>query len=87
MDCSRAIRSSKTTRHAKPPRLISVTPGFSVRIARRGAPRQRVHAMGRPKAHDGRVEYWKGNQRLAVATVNRDRASLQAEAEMEAGVR
>jgi 3-phenylpropionate/trans-cinnamate dioxygenase ferredoxin reductase subunit len=43
--------------------------------------------MGRPKAHDGRVEYWKGNQRLAVATVNRDRASLQAEAEMEAGVR
>jgi NADPH-dependent 2,4-dienoyl-CoA reductase/sulfur reductase-like enzyme/nitrite reductase/ring-hydroxylating ferredoxin subunit len=38
---------------------------------------------GDPKAHDCCVEYWRGEQRLAVATVNRDRASLQAEVEME----
>jgi NADPH-dependent 2,4-dienoyl-CoA reductase/sulfur reductase-like enzyme/nitrite reductase/ring-hydroxylating ferredoxin subunit len=39
---------------------------------------------GDAQAHDCRVEYWQENRRLAVATVNRDRASLQAEAEMEA---
>ena len=32
------------------------------------------------------VEYWQGKRRLAVATVNRDRAGLQAEAEMEAAL-
>ena len=46
----------------------------------------RIVVDGDAKARDCRVEYWKGNQRLAVATVNRDRASLQAEAEMEAAV-
>ena len=46
----------------------------------------RVVVDGDPKAHDCLVEYWQGNQRLAVATVNRDRASLQVEAEMEAAV-
>ena len=43
----------------------------------------RIHIDGDPKAHDCCVEYWKGGKRLAIATVNRDRASLQAEAEME----
>jgi len=43
----------------------------------------RIEIDGDPKAHDCCVEYWKGDKRLAVATVNRDRASLQAEAEME----
>jgi len=43
----------------------------------------RITIDGDPKAHDCRVEYWQGKLRLAVATVNRDRASLQAEAEME----
>jgi 3-phenylpropionate/trans-cinnamate dioxygenase ferredoxin reductase subunit len=43
----------------------------------------RIRVDGDPKAHDCRVEYWKGDKRLAVATVNRDRASLQSEAEME----
>ena len=38
---------------------------------------------GDPKAHDCRVDYWRGEKRLAVATVNRDRASLLAEVEME----
>ena len=44
----------------------------------------RIAIDGDPKAHDCRVEYWQGKRRLAVATVNRDRAGLQAEAEMEA---
>jgi hypothetical protein len=43
----------------------------------------RIRVDGDPQAHDCRVEYWKGDKRLAVATVNRDRASLQSEAEME----
>ncbi len=46
----------------------------------------RVAIDGDAKARDCRVEYWKGDKRLAVATVNRDRASLQAEAEMEMAV-
>ena len=46
----------------------------------------RIVVDGDAKARDCRVEYWKGDQRLAVATVNRDRASLQAEAEMEAAI-
>ena len=47
----------------------------------------RLAIEGDPMAHDCRVEYWQGTERLAVATVNRDRASLQAEAEMENAVR
>ena len=43
----------------------------------------RIQIDGDPKAHDCSVGYWKGDKRLALATVNRDRASLQAEAEME----
>jgi NADPH-dependent 2,4-dienoyl-CoA reductase/sulfur reductase-like enzyme len=43
----------------------------------------RIAIDGDPKAYDCRAEYWQGDRRLAVATVNRDRASLQAEAEME----
>jgi 3-phenylpropionate/trans-cinnamate dioxygenase ferredoxin reductase subunit len=43
----------------------------------------RIEIDGDPKAHDCCVGYWKGDKRLATATVNRDRASLQAEAEME----
>jgi NADPH-dependent 2,4-dienoyl-CoA reductase/sulfur reductase-like enzyme len=43
----------------------------------------RIQIDGDPKTHDCCVEYWKGDRRLAIATVNRDRASLQAEAEME----
>jgi|ERR1039457_787339 NADPH-dependent 2,4-dienoyl-CoA reductase/sulfur reductase-like enzyme/nitrite reductase/ring-hydroxylating ferredoxin subunit len=43
----------------------------------------RIVIDGDSKAHDCRVEYWRGKKRLAVATVNRDRASLQAEVEME----
>jgi NADPH-dependent 2,4-dienoyl-CoA reductase/sulfur reductase-like enzyme len=46
----------------------------------------RVAIDGDAKARDCRVEYWKGDKRLAVATVNRDRASLRAEAEMEMAV-
>ena len=44
---------------------------------------ERLVIDGDAKAHDCRVEYWRGERRLAVATVNRDRASLLAEAEME----
>ena len=44
---------------------------------------ERLVIEGDPKAHDCRVEYWRGARRLAVATVNRDRASLLAEVEME----
>jgi NADPH-dependent 2,4-dienoyl-CoA reductase/sulfur reductase-like enzyme/nitrite reductase/ring-hydroxylating ferredoxin subunit len=44
----------------------------------------RIHVDGDAKARDCRVEYWKGGKRLAVATVNRDRDSLQVEAEMQA---
>ena len=47
----------------------------------------RIVVDGNPKAFDCRVEYWLGSQRLAVATVNRDRANLQAEAEMESAER
>lgn len=43
----------------------------------------RIQIDGDPKTHDCSVGYWKGDKRLALATVNRDRASLQAEAEME----
>ena len=43
----------------------------------------RIQIDGDPMAHDCCVAYWKGNRRLATATVNRDRASLQAEAELE----
>jgi apoptosis-inducing factor 3 len=43
-----------------------------------------IRIDGDPKAHDCRVEYWKGAKRLAVATVNRDSESLRTEAEMEA---
>jgi nitrite reductase/ring-hydroxylating ferredoxin subunit len=46
----------------------------------------RVAIDGDAKIRDCRVEYWKGDKRLAVATVGRDRASLQAEAEMEMAV-
>jgi len=46
-----------------------------------------IRVDGDPKAHDCRVEYWKGGKRLAVATVGRDRESLMAEAEMEMAVR
>jgi len=47
---------------------------------------ERVEVDGDPTAHDCRVTYWKGEQRLAVATVGRDRDSLLAEAEMEARI-
>ncbi|MGA7745271.1 MAG: FAD-dependent oxidoreductase [Polyangia bacterium] len=43
----------------------------------------RIQIDGDPMAHDCCVAYWKDNRRLATATVNRDRTSLQAEAEME----
>jgi 3-phenylpropionate/trans-cinnamate dioxygenase ferredoxin reductase subunit len=43
----------------------------------------RIQVDGDPKAYDCRVSYWQGAKRLAVATVNRDRDSLAAEAEME----
>jgi apoptosis-inducing factor 3 len=45
-----------------------------------------IRVDGDPKVHDCRVEYWKRGKRLAVATVGRDRESLEAEAEMEAAV-
>jgi 3-phenylpropionate/trans-cinnamate dioxygenase ferredoxin reductase subunit len=44
---------------------------------------ERATVEGDPAAHDCRVTYWKGERRLAVATVGRDRESLLAEAEME----
>ncbi len=47
----------------------------------------RIAIDGDVKAHDCRVEYWRGTKRLAVATVNRDRASLQAEVELETAER
>jgi 3-phenylpropionate/trans-cinnamate dioxygenase ferredoxin reductase subunit len=43
----------------------------------------RIEVDGDPKSFDCRVAYWQGAKRLAVATVNRDRDSLTAEAEME----
>lgn len=47
----------------------------------------RVDVDGSLDAHDGRVSYWKGGKRLAVATVGRDKESLLAEIEMEAALR
>jgi apoptosis-inducing factor 3 len=42
-----------------------------------------VHVDGSFDAHDCTVSYMQGNRRLAVATIFRDRESLQAELEME----
>ena len=42
-----------------------------------------IQVEGDVAARDCRVEYWKHGKRVAVATVNRDRDSLKAEAEME----
>lgn len=47
----------------------------------------RIRVDGDVEGHDCRVEYWQSGRRLAVATVNRDRDSLQVEAEMEAAAR
>jgi NADPH-dependent 2,4-dienoyl-CoA reductase/sulfur reductase-like enzyme/nitrite reductase/ring-hydroxylating ferredoxin subunit len=47
---------------------------------------ERVEVEGDPMIHDCRVTYWRGDQRLAVATVGRDRDSLLAEAEMESRI-
>jgi len=43
-----------------------------------------VHVDGSLEARDASVSFWRGGRRLAVATVSRDRASLQAEVELEA---
>jgi 3-phenylpropionate/trans-cinnamate dioxygenase ferredoxin reductase subunit len=58
---------------------------FDVSISYVGHAETWTHLVidGDPKAHDCRVDYWRGEKRLAVATVNRDRASLLAEVEME----
>jgi apoptosis-inducing factor 3 len=42
-----------------------------------------VRVDGNPDAHDCTVSYLRANRRLAVATIYRDRESLQAELEME----
>jgi NADPH-dependent 2,4-dienoyl-CoA reductase/sulfur reductase-like enzyme len=42
-----------------------------------------VRVDGSPDAHDCTVSYLRANRRLAVATIYRDRESLQAELEME----
>jgi len=42
-----------------------------------------VHVDGSPDAHDCTVTYLRGDRRLAVATIYRDRDSLKAELEME----
>jgi NADPH-dependent 2,4-dienoyl-CoA reductase/sulfur reductase-like enzyme/nitrite reductase/ring-hydroxylating ferredoxin subunit len=44
-----------------------------------------VKIDGRPESHDCMVTYQRGGRRLAVATIFRDRQSLQAEVEMEQG--
>lgn len=46
----------------------------------------RIVLDGEPAKRDCRVEFYRGDRRLAVATVGRDRDSLQAEAEMQAAV-
>jgi len=38
---------------------------------------------GSPEAHDCTVSFMRGDRRLAVATIFRDRDSLQAEVAME----
>ena len=43
----------------------------------------RVDIDGRLEDHDCTITYWRGERKLAVATVFRDRASLEAEVEME----
>lgn len=43
----------------------------------------RLEVDGDPAAHDCTVTYWRGGQRLAVATVGRDLDSLRAEAAFE----
>jgi len=43
-----------------------------------------VRVDGSLEARDASVSFWRGGRRLAVATVSRDRASLQAEVELEA---
>ena len=45
----------------------------------------RVEIDGSLDAQDCSVAYMKGGKRLAVATVSRDRESLEAEAAMESG--
>lgn len=44
----------------------------------------RVEIDGDPNAHACAATYWRGNKRLAVATVGRDLESLRAEASFEA---
>ncbi|MCW0134222.1 oxidoreductase C-terminal domain-containing protein, partial [Burkholderia pseudomallei] len=43
----------------------------------------RVDVDGDRAAHDCTVTYWRGGKQLAVATVGRDRGSLEAEATFE----
>ena len=43
----------------------------------------RVEIDGDLRAHDGSVTYWRGNARLAVATIGRDLDSLRAEEALE----
>src|SRR3546814_226844 len=43
----------------------------------------RIEIDGDPAAHDCTVTYWRQDTRLAVATIGRDRASLDAEAAFE----
>ncbi|HVI98232.1 MAG TPA: FAD-dependent oxidoreductase [Sphingomonas sp.] len=45
----------------------------------------REEVEGDPAAHDCAVSYWRGDTRLAVATIGRDMASLRAEVAFEAG--
>jgi hypothetical protein len=43
----------------------------------------RVEIEGDLRAHDGSVSYWRGDVRLAVATIGRDLDCLRAEAALE----
>jgi len=47
----------------------------------------RLQIDGDPAAHDCAVTYWRGDRKLAVATVGRDLESLRAEVALEAGAR
>ncbi|KUZ38326.1 FAD-dependent oxidoreductase [Burkholderia territorii] len=56
---------------------------LTVRYVGHAAQWDRVEIAGDLRAHDGSVTYWRGDTRLAVATVGRDLACLHAEAALE----